>query len=701
MKNATITVNAGSPHPLGATVMDGGVNFSLFSKNAMTVLLLLFDNIEDSQPSRIFVLDPRKNRTFYYWHIFIGGIGVGQIYAYRVDGPYAPREGNRFNVRKVLIDPYARSIVNIANWSRKQACLPKDNVSTAMKCAVVDDEAYDWEGDKPLGRPLGETVTYEMHVAGFTKHSSSGVKNPGTYRGVIEKIPYLQELGITAVELLPIYQFDPQDVTGVNPVTGEPLSNFWGYTPIGFFAPHQGYATQAGTQVNEFRDMVKALHRAGIEVILDVVFNHTAEGKEDGPTICYRGLENRAYYLLKDDKRKYQDYTGCGNTLNCNHSIVRRLIMNSLHYWVEKMHVDGFRFDLASVLSRDEDGNPMENPPVLWEIESDPVLAKTKIIAEAWDAAGLYQVGSFIGDRWAELNGRFRDDVRRFVKGDDGMTQAFATRIMGSTNGHEAPTYQPHRTVNYITCHDGFTLNDLVSYNEKHNLENGEQNRDGVDHNYSWNCGVEGVTDDAKIERVRKQQIKNFLTILMVSQGTPMLLAGDEIRRTQRGNNNAYCQDNEISWIDWRNREKHADIFRFCKHMIHFRCSHPTLHSREYIPGQPENEQLQITWHGVKPNESDWGHYSHSIAFMLDGYQGDSDIYVAINAYWQSLIFELPSLAANKRWFRVVDTSKDTPNDILEEGKEDLIVASRYRVASRAVVVLISKILATTQAGGA
>ena len=445
-----------------------------------------------------------------------------------------------FDPEKVLLDPYGLAVAVPETYDRWAAARPGDNVAVAMKSVVADPGRYNWEGDLPLERPFTETVIYELHVGGFTRHPSAGVASEkrGTYAGLIEKIPYLKDLGVTAVELLPVFQFDAQDCP-----PGK--TNYWGYAPVSFFAPHQAYSSQknALAALEEFRDMVKALHRAGLEVILDVVFNHTTEGGRTGPTLCYRGLANEFYYILDKDKSRYADYTGCGNTLNANQSIVRQLIQDSLRYWVSQMHVDGFRFDLASILSRDEDGHVLPNPPVLWDIESDPLLAGTKLIAEAWDAAGLYQVGSFIGDRWQEWNGRFRDDVRRFLKGENGSVSGVAARILGSPDIYAHKEREAEQSINFVTCHDGFTLNDLVSYDRKHNEANGENNRDGSDYNLSWNCGVEGPTDDATVEALRNRQAKNFFALELLSAGTPMLLMGDEVRRTQKGNNNPYCQD--------------------------------------------------------------------------------------------------------------------------------------------------------------
>ena len=555
----------GQSFPLGATVLPDGVNFCVFSRQATRIELLLFENAEAATPAHVIDLDPRTHRTYHYWHAFVPGIGAGQVYAYRAFGPFDPEQGLRFDPSKVLLDPYGRAVVVPKAYSRQRASQYGQSDANAMKSVVVDPGAYDWEGDAPLRRSFASTVIYEMHVAGFTRHPSSGVAAElrGTYAGMIEKIPYLRDLGITAVELLPIFQFDRQDCP-------PGLVNYWGYSPVSFFAPHAGYSSRKDAlgPVNEFRDLVKALHRAGIEVILDVVYNHTAEGDARGPTLSFRGLANEVYYILDQDRARFANYSGTGNTLNANQAIVRRMILDSLRYWVQEMHVDGFRFDLASILARDETGRPLENPPALWDIESDPVLAGTKLIAEAWDAAGLYQVGSFVGDSWKEWNGRFRDDVRGFVKGDRGTVRMLAQRVLGSPDifGHEER--EPEQSLNFVTCHDGFTLNDLVSYNGKHNEANGEGNRDGADNNLSWNCGVEGPSEDEAVERLRRRQVKNFIVMLLTSIGTPMLLMGDEMRRTQRGNNNAYCQDNEVSWLDWSLLDRHRDLHRFVKMLI-------------------------------------------------------------------------------------------------------------------------------------
>jgi len=673
----SLDISPGQCFPLGATVRGDGVNFSVFSRNATSLELLLFDRADDPRPARIIPLDPLANRTFYYWHARVRGIGPGQLYGYRAHGPFAPEQGHRFDGAKVLLDPYARAVMYGDNYSREAARRPGDNCPHAMKSTVVDLRGYDWEGDAPLRLPYARSVIYELHVGGFTRHPSSGVRpgRRGTFAGLTEKIPYLKDLGITAVELLPVQQFDEQDAP-------PPLTNYWGYQPIGLFAPHRGYSARPGAlgPVDEFRDMVKALHRAGIEVILDVVFNHTAEGDEAGPTLCFRGLENRAYYILESDRSRYANYTGCGNSLNGNHSIVRRMIMDCLRHWVGAMHVDGFRFDLASVLARDEWGQPLRSPPILWEIESDPVLAGTKIIAEAWDAAGLYQTGSFVGHRWAEWNGQFRDTARQFARGDPGMAERMAARLTGSRDLFPQPDREPNRSINFVTCHDGFTLNDLVSYDRKHNEANGQDNADGTEANFSWNCGAEGEAADPAIESLRLRQIKNLLTILLVSEGTPMLLMGDEVRRTQRGNNNAYCQNNETSWFDWGGVSEQAGLLRFVRGLVHFNRGQAVFNEERFWAVGTE-----IVWHGVRLGQPDWSPHSHSLTFTLRGAAGEQ-LHVMLNAYWEPLTFELPPLERGAQWQRVVDTALPSPADFCDPPVP--VDAGDYRAEARSVVVL-------------
>jgi len=677
----------GTSAPLGASVRPDGVNFSVFSKDATLLELLLFDAADAAEPSRTIPLDPKAHRSYHYWHAFVPGLRPGQLYAYRAYGPFAPERGLLFDSDKVLLDPYALGVAVPDGYNREAARFPGNNAAVAMKSVVVDPGQYDWEGDAPLRTPFVETVIYELHVRGFTQHQNSSVSpaTRGTYTGLIEKIPYLKDLGVTAVELLPIFQFDPFDAPAGR-------VNYWGYQPVSFFAPHHAYSSRTDPRgvIDECRDMIKALHRAGIEVILDVVFNHTSEGGRDGPTFCYRGLANDFYYLLQDDKSQYADYTGCGNTLNANHPIVRRLIQDSLRYWVTQMHVDGFRFDLASIMSRDEMGRPMPNPPILWDIESDPVLAGTKLIAEAWDAAGLYQVGSFVGDTWQEWNGRFRDDVRRFLKGDEGSVPAIAARLQGSPDlyGHEER--EAEQSINFVTCHDGFTLNDLVSYNQKHNEANGEHNRDGSNDNLSWNCGTEGPTDDVEIEAVRDRQVKNFFALALLAAGTPMLLMGDEVRRTQRGNNNAYCQDSDISWFDWSLLDRHRDIHRFVQELIAFRQRRDVVASGARWTLNQMLDCARIEWHGVSLDRPDWSHQSHSLAFSLESVGGRFRLHGMLNAYWEPLVFEIPPLHGDSphTWRRCLDTALASPHDIQAWDTATPIATTTYLVQPRSIVLL-------------
>jgi len=681
----------GRAFPLGATILPGGVNFSVFSRQATRIELLLFDSAGATQPTTVIDLDPRTHRTYYYWHVFVPGISSGQLYGYRAFGPFDPGRGLRFDPSKVLLDPYGRAIVVPNTYSRRCASQYGQSNASVMKSAVVDSSAYDWEGDAPLRRSFASTVIYEMHVAGFTRHPSSGVAPElrGTYAGMIEKIPYLRELGITAVELLPIFQFDRQDCP-------EGLVNYWGYSPVSFFAPHAGYSSRQDAlgPVNEFRDLVKALHRAGIEVILDVVYNHTAEGNEAGPTLSLRGLANEIYYILDQDRAHYANYSGTGNTLNANQAIVRRMILDSLRYWVEEMHVDGFRFDLAAILSRDETGRPLDNPPAPWDIESDPVLAGTKLIAEAWDAAGLYQVGSFIGDSWKEWNGRFRDDVRRFIKGDGATVRMLPQRVLGSPDVFGQREREPEQSLNFVTCHDGLTLNDLVSYNSKHNEANGEGNRDGLDNNLSWNCGIEGPSEDGAVEVLRRRQVKNFFVMLLTSLGTPMLLMGDEMRRTQRGNNNAYCQDNELSWLDWSLLDRHSGLHRFVRMLIAHRLQGIAMGAEESF-GLSLNELLRragFDWHGVRLGCPDWSDASHSIACTVRPREGSVPLWLHLmcNAYWEPLDFELPSVPATavSGWQRWIDTAQESPEDITDPAVAPAVPFTRYRVMPRSMVAL-------------
>ena len=680
-----ISSSAGQSAPLGATVYPSGVNFSVFSRSASALDLLFFDHEDDARPSRIIPIDPCTNHTYHYWHVFVAEARPGQIYAYRAYGPSDPGNGFRFDCDKVLLDPYGRAVVVPPNYSREAARRPGDNLATSMKSVVIDVGSYDWEGDKPLRTSTARTVVYEMHVKGYTRNPNSGVteKQRGTYAGLIEKIPYLKDLGITAVELLPIFQFDASDCP-------PGVVNYWGYQPVSFFSPHADYSSRKDPQgtVDEFRNMVKALHRAGIEVILDVVFNHTSEGGHDGPTLSFRGLDNPTYYILDRDPSKYVDYSGCGNTLNANHPVVRRMIVDSLRYWVSEMHVDGFRFDLASILSRDTNGQCMAAPPVLWDIESDPALAGTKLIAEAWDAAGLYQVGNFVGDSWMEWNGRFRDDFRSFFRGESGCVWRVADRLLGSPDIYSHEAREAEQSVNFITCHDGFTLNDLVSYNDKHNESNNDNNRDGANDNRSWNCGVEGPTDDAAIEKLRNRQVKNFLTVTLLSLGMPMILMGDEVRRSQIGNNNNYCHDDESNWFDWSLLEKHADVHRFVKLLIARRVLRSEEAQRQHKTLDQLIREARKAWHGVKPLQPDWSDWSHSLALGAE-IKGDGvGIHFIMNGYWEPLQFELPELTNGTIWRRWIDTALESPNDIADWRNTPPVATKVYNVEARSVVIL-------------
>ena len=679
-------VETGTSTPLGATVSADGVNFSVFSKHAAQVDLLLFDDPDDAHPADVISLDEQGHRSYHYHHVFVPGIRPGQVYAYRADGPLVPALGLRFDRHKALLDPYGLAVAVPDGYDRAAASRVGDNTSVAMKSVVADPASYDWQGDAPLRRPFTELVIYELHVRGFTRHPSSGVvpSRRGTYAGLVEKIPYLRELGITAVELLPVFQFDPYDAP-------DGRRNYWGYQPVSFFAPHHAYSSRPGPLgvLDEFRDMVKALHRAGIEVILDVVFNHTSEGGQQGPTFCFRGLANDAYYILERDRSRYANYTGCGNTLNSNQPVVRRLIQDSLRYWVTQMHVDGFRFDLASILCRDEQGHPLPNPPVLWDIESDPVLAGTKLIAEAWDAAGLYQVGTFVGDTWQEWNGRFRDDVRRFVRGDSGMVSAVASRLLGSPDLYAHEEREAEQSINFVTCHDGFTLNDLVSYNAKHNDANGENNRDGSDDNMSWNCGVEGPTADPAIETLRNRQAKNFITLLMLAAGTPMLLMGDEMRRSQKGNNNAYCDDSENNWLDWRLLDRHADLHRFVRTLAAFRQRRDMLVEGRRLSLNQLLHRASVTWHGIALNRPDWSDHSRSIACTVRSLGSRFLFHIMLNAYWEPLTFEVPAApCVGGCWKRCIDTSLPSPHDIGFWADAPIVADATYRLQGRSVALL-------------
>jgi glycogen operon protein len=694
----TGTVRQGLPRPLGCEFRDGGVNFAVFSRHATQVWLELYTHPEDHEPIEVVGLNPHVNRTGDIWHVWVDGLQPGQLYGYRVDGPYAPEEGHRFNPYRLLIDPYANAITHLDNWDFERAVgsdptasdtptrWTEENVAWTPKCVLTDSQ-FDWQHDERLLHDWSETVIYELHVRGFTNDPSSEVEHAGTYRGLVEKIPYLLWLGVTAVELMPVQEFNEFEVTRTNPETGDSLHNYWGYNPTAFMAPNGFYAAAGshGQQVLEFKQMVQAFHAAGIEVLLDVVFNHTAEGNQHGPTFSWRGFDNLIYYVLDDDQRQYRDFTGTGNTLKADHPVVRDMILDALRYWVVEMHVDGFRFDLASVLGRDQDGHILADPPLIERIAEDPVLRDVKIIAEAWDAAGAYQVGSFASGRWAEWNGRYRDDVRRFWRGDAGLRGDFASRLAGSSDLFELSGRGPDASINYVTSHDGFTLNDLVSYATKHNWANGEENRDGTDANYSANYGVEGPTDDPSIEAVRTKQVKNFLLTLFVSRGVPMLLAGDEMRRTQQGNNNAYCQDNEISWVDWSLQAEHADLVHFVRELIRFRKSRPALCADTYYHSD------EVEWYDCQARTPDWDDpEGRCLALLVPGHD-TSDLLLLFNAHTEPRRFTLPDAPQGGGWFRKADTSRSEPDDILADGAEvPLSDSTHYPLEPRSSVILVA-----------
>jgi isoamylase len=684
----------GRPHPLGATPDENGVNFSVYSQYAESVTLLLFEHAGDTEPAQSIVLTPRENRTFFFWHVFVSGLPAGWHYAYRADGPHDLEQGgHRFNPNKVLLDPYARGLSNRL-WNRIDACDERDNLASAMRCEIIDTGDYDWEGDRPLGQPMKDAVIYETHVRGFTRSPSAGTTHPGTFRALMEKIPYLQELGVTAVELLPVFDFDETEILHQR-ADGTSLKNYWGYSTVGYFAPEGSFCAShhEGEHIRELRDLIKALHKADIEIILDVVFNHTNEGNHQGPTLHFKGLDNATYYLLvAGDKRYYMDYTGCGNTLNCNHPIIDKFVQDCLAYWVEELHVDGFRFDEGSILSRGEDGAPMAHPPVLWNLELSETFVDTKLIAEAWDAAGLYQIGSFPGLRWAEWNGRFRDDVRRFVRGDPGLVPAVAMRLAGSADLYQWSGRSPDNSINFITCHDGFTLMDLVSYDGKHNEANGEDNRDGINDNSSWNCGVEGATQDPAVLALRKRQIKNFAAILLLARGVPMLLAGDEFGRTQEGNNNAYCQDNEISWIDWSLLDENRDLFEFFKGMIALRKRCPQLRQDGFFEQRSNDRGLpEVSWHGCELNAPGWQDPNCQVlAFTLGAFSGNEpDLHVMMNMSETSLPFQIPRLPV-RRWYRYADTALP-PQSAMDTEAATPIADVDYLVTGRSIVILVSR----------
>jgi len=650
------------PLPYGAVLRDGGVQFVVYSRSATAMRVLLYQKVSDPEPNRLVEFNPQTDRWGDIWSVFVPGIKAGQLYHFQADGPFDPAQGHRFNPQARLIDPYARALAG--------RFLPSDDGITRPPKGVVIDDTFDWKGDRHLKRPLSETIIYEMHVRGFTRSPTSGADQPGTYAGVVEKIPYLKSLGVTAIELMPVLEFPTEEADGSKSVR----PNYWGYDPMAFFAPHRGYmqGSKPGDQVRQFKEMVRELHAAGIEVILDVVFNHTAEGNQHGPTFSFKGLENRVYYMLDDDG-SYRNYSGCGNTVNGNHPIVREMIFHCLRHWVHNYHVDGFRFDLASILSRNRKGELVPNPPMVELIAEDPMLADTKIIAEAWDAAGAYQVGSFANQRWAEWNGRFRDDVRRYWRGDCGMTGPMATRLSGSSDLYQPSGRRPYHSINFITSHDGYTLNDLVSYERKHNLDNMEENGDGENHNYSANYGIEGPTRRKGIVDLRKRQAKNMLASLLLSQGVPMINSGDEVLRTQRGNNNAYCQDNAMTWFDWRLVEKNTETLRFVQALTAFRRRQPNVRRGSFLTGKAAKPGLlpDVSWYGPHGKPVDWNATGPSLTSVF-GTSGIDDpaarpVMSMMHAGKDAHPFIVPPAVAAIRWRLFVDTAAEPPHDIYPE----------------------------------
>jgi len=715
-------------------------NFAMLSRHGTYACLVIFPEDGGAHPVAEIALDPRKNRTGDHWHIRVDGLPTTFRYGWRIDGPKGVM--HRFDPGRVLIDPATTMLSDGEQWAGSCEVDPE---RTSRRSLFSLQPRYDWGDDEPPLIPHEETIVYEVHVRGFTRDESSGVEHPGTFRGLIEKLPYLKDLGITAVELLPIHEFDECDCPFVNELTGEKLVNFWGYNSIAFAAPKAAYAADAKEhkQVTEFRDLVKACHEHGIEVFLDVVFNHTGEGDDRGRTYSLRGFDNELYYLMSDDGQ-YLNFSGCGNTVNCNHPLVRDMMLSCLRYWVGEMHVDGFRFDLASILGRDRRGNVMVEPPVIEMIAEDGVMADTKLIAEPWDAAGLYQVGMFpFGRRWSEWNAKYRDDIRQFWRGDAGYAGRMAGRLCGSSDLYEWSGRLPRHSLNFITAHDGFTLNDLVSYNHKHNEANGEDSRDGSNDNLSWNGGTEGPTNDQDILMLRERRAKGMILTMMISQGVPMLLAGDEFLRTQAGNNNAWCQDNKTSWIDWTLAETNAGFLRFTKAAIALRKRHPVFRRRRFFVGsltplsaQPlpffnplrPNRKMEtviqaeddhagvrtpaartrdlpladIHWHGVEPYKPDFGNTSRLLAFSLDGrfngrdgdtdYQADRDFYVAINVGPAPLTFTVPASPTGRPWRLRIDTGAPSPDDVQNEDTGKPIAAkAAVVVAPFAVVVLMSE----------
>ncbi|KAB2891231.1 MAG: glycogen debranching protein GlgX [Desulfobulbaceae bacterium] len=698
-KSYPFQVKRGNPLPLGIYFTGQGYNFAVFSRHATEVTLVL-DSAQapgNRRQRHQIALDPNENRTGDIWHVFVETGSDRFTYGYRMNGPATPEiDGCIYDSRTILIDPYCHRLLprkwgDRSTYGRSTCCMP------------ISPE-FDWQGDRPLKIPWPETVIYEIHPRGYTRHPSSGSDHPGTYLGIADKIPYLQALGITAVELMPVTEFDENDIAFANPDNSAPLKNFWGYSPVSFHALKSGYAFDCHRHIDEFKFMVKSLHRAGIEIILDIVFNHTGEGGYNGITSSFRGIDNPVYYLLDQENRSYLNFSGCGNTLNCNHPVIRSLIRDTLRFWVIEMHVDGFRFDLASILGRDRNGQVLANPPVIEMIAEDPVLRDTKIIAEAWDAAGLYQVGSFSNDRrWAEWNGRFRDDVRAFMAGHEGTVTRLATRIAGSSDLYQTSSRSPLSSINFLTSHDGFTLYDLVSYEQKRNRANGEDNRDGENHNISWNSGCEGDPASTAVMALRFRRIRSMATILFLSQGIPMITAGDEFGRSQLGNNNAWCQDNPTGWVDWTLADTNRDLLRFFRRLIDLRKRYSVFRREDFFR-HPSGESdtgpaPEISWQYLDPGQQNWAHDCQGLAFILHGQQpddaGGEDFFIMINGSRRdALPFTLPDIpgtCSDLAWYRIIDTAAVPPDDFIDTGLQPPLSGGQVvNVLPQAVVVLQS-----------
>lgn len=698
-KNSPWAIKRGYPLPLGVTVLNEGINFALFARHATQVILVVdvppaISGKRKKTKRYEISLGAEDHRTGDIWHILLETSSCDITYGYRVFGPDDKR-GSVFEPEKIMIDPYCHAL-SPRKWGEPSS------YGSEPSCRIITHD-FDWQDDKPLKTPLAKTVIYELHVRGFTKAHQTIPEVGGTYNAIIKKIPYLKELGITAIELMPVTEFDENDNIFIDPTSKKPLKNFWGYNPVSFFALKSGYACNPQDHINEFKTMVRDLHHAGIEVILDMVYNHSGEGDYNGNTSSFRGIDNSIYYLLEPEGKQYLNFSGCGNTLNCNHPVVRSLIRDSLRYWVMEMHIDGFRFDLASILGRDQEGNVLSNPPMIELIAEDPVLRDTKIIAEAWDAAGLYQVGSFSTDaRWGEWNGRFRDDVRSFLAGHSGMITRLATRIAGSSDLYQASCRSPLSSINFITSHDGFTMYDLVSYDQKHNLRNGENNRDGDNHNISWNSGFEGAPANREIEDLRRRRIKSMLAILMLSQGVPMITAGDEFCRSQLGNNNAWCQDNEISWLDWKLRDTNLDLLRFFRLCIDLRKNHHVFRREEFFhPVNPTGGETteEIRWQYLTPGHVDWSRECHGLGVLLYGarkdHQRDDDFFIMLNGDRTRVLNftppQVPENNENRRWHLLIDTAAKSPADIQPDSSPLASGISQIPVQPLSIKVLQSR----------